>query len=475
MFLTHSVDRSSSRSLDKEVVHPEKAPLESRESLEKRLVRKIDIRMSMLVVIFILNFIDRSNAAVARLRGFEEDLGLTGAQYPTVLSIFFVGYILVMVPSNMFLNHIGRPSVYLPACTILWGVVSLLTGQQYLIFTGALLCRFFLGLIESSFLPGALLTLSAWYKSDELGLRNCLLFCGLLVSTAFGTLMASGILDGMEGKLGQAAWRWLFYIEGSATIVIAIPAMFILPDFPNHPSSAKWLTPEELELAKARMTEENESTKNTQVTKREGLMMALRDWKVWWLCLCTTGYQLSICYNQFLPTLLQTLGYSRLTTLILCAPPAFVSAVFTFYVARHSDKTKSRFAHIAASLFLSILGFMISMVTMNQGARYFAIFLMFLTMGGWVTLLAWVTNSISSPSPKRAVALGLTCACSQLGSLAGSYVFPKQWGPTYRNSYGISIAAATLTMIMCFIFRLHLAELNRKANQHGKDTFKYIV
>ena len=124
----------------------------------------------------------------------------------------------------MFLNHMGKPSIYLPVCMALWGLISVLTGVTHN-FVGVLSARFFLGICESTFLPvgvtrelcfahvfmelqGALFLLSKWYKRSELGLRTAILSCGSMLSNAFGSLIASGILDGMEGVLGQAAWRW---------------------------------------------------------------------------------------------------------------------------------------------------------------------------------------------------------------------------------------------------------------------------
>ncbi|KAG6908499.1 hypothetical protein DXG01_004433 [Tephrocybe rancida] len=158
--------------------------------LEKKFLRKLDLRMSVMIVMYMMCSVDRGNVAAARLQGLEKDLGLKGAQYPTVLSIFLVGFVLMMVPSNMFLNYFERPSIYLPGCAIAWGSICIASG-----------------IAEASFIPGALLVLSTWYKQDELGLRGAILFCGVLLGTAFGTLMASGILEGMDGKLGQPAWK----------------------------------------------------------------------------------------------------------------------------------------------------------------------------------------------------------------------------------------------------------------------------
>lgn len=149
----------------------------------------------------------------------------------------------------MVLNYIGRPSLYLPCAMIIWGVLSCLTGITTN-FVGVVLCRFFLGFIEAAFFPGALLLLSKWYTRKELALRTSILFSklfslcarrselrffavGNLSSNAFNGLIAAGVLNNMQGVLGHAAWRWLFQIEGAATVAFAFVSMLILPDFPE--------------------------------------------------------------------------------------------------------------------------------------------------------------------------------------------------------------------------------------------------
>jgi MFS family permease len=158
-------------------------------------------------------------------------LGLTEAQYQTGLSILFVGtsrpqtspmtsliltqrkkkgYIIAQVPSNILLNYIGRPSLYLGAATVCWGLVSTLTSQVRS-YRGIVAARFFLGIVEAPFFPGALFYLSKWYTKEEMAKRNAIFFAGSLVSGAFGSLIAAGILSGLSGSLGMAAWQW--YVE----------------------------------------------------------------------------------------------------------------------------------------------------------------------------------------------------------------------------------------------------------------------
>ncbi|KAG6817447.1 hypothetical protein H0H87_008615 [Tephrocybe sp. NHM501043] len=257
-------------------------------------------------------------------------------------------------------------------------------------FFGALCTRFFLGFVEAAFFPGALFLLSKWYKKNELSRRTAFLYCGNLISNAFGSLIASGILDTMDGVLGFTAWRWLFFVEGSLTVLVAISAIFILPDFPESPCD--WLTPAERALAMHRMIEDTgieadasthestgtiaedalEVTKQTSETER-GLRLALADWKVWWLTLSIGVMTISLTFNAFFPTLCATLGYNTTTTLLLCAPPWIFSTIVTVFVSSHSDRAGERFWHIATPLFVGGLGFLISILTMNTVFRYLSL------------------------------------------------------------------------------------------------------
>ncbi|KAK1224397.1 hypothetical protein PQX77_012693 [Marasmius sp. AFHP31] len=443
---------------------------EARRKLEKKLLRRIDLRMSILIVIYILNYIDRNNAAAARSRGLEDDLKLEGQEFPTLLSILYVGYILMQIPSNMFLNWIGRPSLYLPACMLLWGLISVLTGVTHN-FVGALLTRFFLGFVEAAFFPGALFLLSKWYRRDEIGLRTAILACGNLISNAFGNLLASGILS-MGTQLGHAAWRWLFYIEGGITMAVAIAAMFILPDFPE---TTRWLSPLERKLAMQRMEEDagvGDAGETETGGRLHGLWLCFTDWKVWWYAFALTSIVVALSFNAFFPTLTDTLGYPKTVSLLLCAPPWAFATIVAFIVSRHSDKTGERFWHIAIPYAFGIVGFVIAISTMNTAARYIALFLMAQAYAGFIVLLAWISNTFIRPPSKRAVALAFINAFSQLGNVAGSYVWPKRWDPTYRYSYAICISTAGVAIIMAFVMKLHLTSLNKKMDAEERDSEK---
>ncbi|KAG6814214.1 hypothetical protein H0H92_000891 [Tricholoma furcatifolium] len=340
---------------------------EARQRLERKLLWKIDLRMSIMVVIYILNYIDRNNAGAARLKGFEADLKLKG------------------ITRN---------------------------------FVGALLTRFFLGFVEAAFFPGALFLLSKWYKKEELGLRTAILYGGNIISNAFGSLLASGILSRMQNKLGHAAWRWLFYIEGSLTVAISIIVIFVLPDFPTNTRS---LSPEERALAIRRM-EEDAGVGDEEETEGEGsgFWLAITDIKAWWLAFALTSQVVALSFNAYFPTLSATLGYNTTVSLLLCAPPFVFTVIVAGFLSHHSDKVGERFYHIVASYGLGIVGFIIAISTMNTAARYVSLFLMAQSYAGFIVHYAWISNTFPRPPSKRAVALALINAFSQLGNIAGS-------------------------------------------------------
>lgn len=273
-----------------------------RAAVEKKLKRKLDARCGLFVLIYIMNYLDRNNIAAARLKGLQDDLKLDATQYATCLSILYVGYILMQVPSNMFINRIQRPSLYISCAMLLWGLISTLSGNAT-DFKSMVVIRFFLGFIEAAFLPGALLILSKWYTRRELTTRNAILFCGNLISNAFSALVGAGVLSNMQGVLGHAAWRWLFWIEGAVTMGVAISAAFILPDLPHN---ARGFTEEERAVAQLRMIEDvgEADTDAAEDGAFGGLWMAVADPKIYVMMLTFTAYVVGLSFNAFFVSLI---------------------------------------------------------------------------------------------------------------------------------------------------------------------------
>ncbi|WVQ84894.1 hypothetical protein IAT38_007057 [Cryptococcus sp. DSM 104549] len=453
--------RSDAASLQKphDVEHGEDAVDPRRKAIEKKLVRKLDMRCSLFILLYIMNYLDRNNISSARLKGLQADLKMTDTEYSTCLSILYVGYILMQIPSNMIINRISRPSWYIGGAMLIWGMISTCSGVVKS-FGGMVAIRFMLGFIEAAFLPGALLILSKWYTRRELTLRNALLFSGNLISNAFAALVAAGVLSNMEGVLGHAAWRWMFYIEGAATMFFALLCPLILPDLPTN---TRGFSAEELEVAQLRLLEDvgEADQDSAEDGVMDGLIMAVKDYKIYVMMLTLTAYVVGLSFNAFFPSLTQTLGFGYVPTLLMSAPPWVFACIVAFINSWHSDRTQEKFWHIVVPILFGVVGFIISMATLNTAGRYVALFLQAQSYAGFIVFYSWISSSFPRPPAKRAVAIAMVNAFSQLGNIAGSYVWGlKENG--YRKSYGIVLSMFGVTIAGCFIFRWILLGLNRK-------------
>ncbi|PYH49411.1 putative MFS transporter [Aspergillus saccharolyticus JOP 1030-1] len=461
---------------------------EERQEAERALVRKIDLRLlPMLIIMYILNYLDRNNIAAAKLAGLQEDLNLVGMQYQTCVSILFVGYLLMQIPSNLLLNKVGKPALYLPGSMLLWGIISTCTAgaQSY---AGLVVVRFFLGFVEAAYFPGCLYFLSAWYTRKELGFRTAALYSGSLLSGAFSGLIAAGITDGMDYKMGLRSWRWLFIIEGAITIVVAFTSVFILPNFPRTTS---WLTEEEKQLAAWRLEEdigEDDWVDSEQQTFMHGVKLAFTDIKTYLLILLILGIVSSASVTNFFPTVVKTLNYGNIETLCLTAPPYCLAVITAFTNAWHADRTGERYFHITLPLYISVAAFILAAATTSVAPRYVAMMLMVPSFyASYVVALGWISSTLPRPASKRAAALaGINCI-SNLSSVYASYMYPDSDAPRYITAMTVNCVTAVLAILAATALRFVLVRLNKKLDrgegissgevpgQAGSRGFRFLV
>ncbi len=190
-----------------------------------RARRKMDWRVTpALMLLWLANFIDRSNVGNAKIAGADKDLGIVGLQWNTMLAVFYITYIAVELFSNNILKRVGGNN-HLSAITLGWGMVTCLTAvaQNY---AGMIAIRLAMGLLEGGLLPGITLYLSMLYNRHAIQRRISFFYAGASLAGSFGGLLASGLTT---AKVGIAGWRFLFLIEGVITIVFAIIARILLP------------------------------------------------------------------------------------------------------------------------------------------------------------------------------------------------------------------------------------------------------
>ncbi|KAF5502019.1 MFS transporter prlL [Colletotrichum aenigma] len=409
------------------------------EEEEKALVKKIDLfLMPTIWLMYLLSYMDRTNIGNAKIAGMADDIGLSSSQYSIVLVVFFIGYVLFEPPSNMILVR-TRPSLYLPFIMALWGVLTCIMSvvKEY---HHLIVLRVFVGIMESGFAPGILLIISSWYRRGEQSRRFAVFMSAAILSGAFGGLLAGAITSGLEGAHGIRGWRWLFIVEGVATIGWAGISAFILLDFP---ATSTRLTPREREIAVARLQEDNVTVRNAdeKLGKGKSFMLALRDWRTWGFIF---GYMVivgSSTLSYFYPTLVHGLGFTSTVQAQYMTVPIYAFAfVCTAITGYFGDKIPDhRGLVIAAWLAFSMITSIIVCVVYNFTARY--ILLVLMAAGLWASnamSLSFASSTFGSMDAEvRAIALALMNALGNLAQIYGAYLFPTDDAPKYLMGFGV--------------------------------------
>lgn len=217
-------------------------------------------------------------------------------------------------------------------------------------------------------------------------------------------------------------------MEGAVTIIVAFAGYLLLP---NYPSNTPFLSGEERALAIWRLSREvNGQEDAVEESVFVGMKAAFADPKVYLLVFIQTAAVVSMSFTYFFPSIVKTLGFPRIETLLLTAPPYFLAFLFSITNSWHSGRTGEHCFHIVTACVVSAVGQIISMSTHRTGPRYFAMFLQALgAFSAFQLILSWVSATIPRPKAKRAVALALATAVSNASNIATAYLYPKWDAP----------------------------------------------
>lgn len=279
-----------------------------------------------------------------------------------------------------------------------------------------------------------------------------------MLSGAFGGLFAAGIAAAFENNRIES-WRWLFIIEGAATVVFAIATGFTIPDWP---ATTKWLSTEEKALGTIRLVEDA-GAEEEDMTTMGALKMASKDYRVWMCILGQVCIQAVASLTNFLPTLVQEFGFGTIHTLLLTAPPYILTTFVCLYTSWHSDRLSARSPFIAGPTLVGIVGIIITVATTHTGARYFALFLMLPGTYGCLQISnAWMANIAARPRKKRAISLAMNNSFGNSALVWTPYLYPKSQGPRYTTAWGVNLGLATLCVASVIALRFCLARDNKK-------------
>ena len=382
---------------------------------EPALYRRLRWRLvPYLLLLYVIAWFDRVNISFAALQ-MNADLGLGSAVFGFGAGIFFIGYALFEVPSNLILTRVGARR-WMARIMVTWGLLSIammFVEGKWSFYA----LRFALGVAEAGFLPGILYYLSAWFPKQERARAVSWFMLGIPLSTVFGGPLA-GMLLGLDGWHGLQGWQWLFVLEGIPAVIFGVVTWMWLPDTPRD---VRWLSASEQEHVMSRLTDEAATTRARHVGAGS-LRFALTHPTVWLLCLvlfcCQTG---SYGLNLWIPQIVKGLsGQSDLMVGFISAIPYIAAALAMLWCGWSSDRSGERFLHVAVPSFIGAAGFAASAFLLSPVPGMIA--LTIAAMGDLCTRGPfWALPSRFLSGSALAAGIALINTMGSLGGFVGPY------------------------------------------------------
>ena len=414
-------------------------------SIEDRLYAKIAWRtVPILILAFLASYLDRVNVGFAKLQ-MSTDLGLSDAVYGVGAGVFFLGYFLFEVPSNLMLHRVGART-WLARIMITWGICSALTMlvRTPWEFYGA---RLLLGLAEAGFMPGVIYYLSAWFPAHRRGRVVGLFFIGLALAGVLGGPVSGFILRSCSGLYGLAGWQWLFLLEALPSIAVGIALYVVLQD---RAADVHWLSAEEKSILVAELAQERMGKPPLPVrslfTNRYLLLMT-GIFFIGNLCLYGLGF--------WLPSLIAASGVKDPFTIgLMAALPSLCGIATMVLVSRSSDHFHERRWHLAFVFALGAVGLALSVLWANSPA--WALFaLCVATMGLYaIPPLFWNLPTAMLSGMAAAAGLALINSFANLSGFFGPAIIGWTVQATGSTGAAILFLAATLVLGVVMILAI---------------------
>ncbi|NNM64114.1 MAG: MFS transporter [Burkholderiales bacterium] len=422
-------------------------PLASRgaSTFESATYTKVGWRLiPFLMLCYFVAYLDRVNVGFAQLQ-MKSDLGFSDAVYGFGAGIFFLGYFLFEVPSNLVLHRVGA-RIWIARIMITWGLISALT---MVIQTPAMfyVARFLLGLAEAGFFPGIVLYLTYWYPAARRSQMTAWFMSAVALSGLIGGPVSGWILHSFHGHGGLAGWQWLFLLEGAPAVVLGVVVLLFLD---NGIAQARWLTDAEKTLLQDRIA--SEARTKTHVSA----LQALASPRVWLLALVYFSVVMGLYGLGFwLPLLFKTTGVNDpLTIGWLVAIPYGVSIVAMILVGRHSDAKRERRWHVAIPALLGALGLLLS--TLWTDNTLGAVLTLTLATCGIMTVLPlfWSLPTAFLTGTAAAAGIALINALGNLAGFFGPSIVGWVKQATRSTNGGVLVLAGF--MVLCALLVLSL-------------------
>jgi MFS transporter, ACS family, tartrate transporter len=384
---------------------------------DKMIIRKITRKLIPFIgLLYIVCYLNRINVGFAAL-AMNQDLGFSDAVYGFGAGIFFIGYFIFQIPSNLMLEKVGVRKWIAPIA-VLWGLVSMATmfvRDQYTFYT----LRFLLGIAESGFFPGMMLYLTYWFPDKERGKAISLFLLGIPISIVIGGPL-SGFLLMLDGTMGLAGWQWLFLLEGLPAVIMGLMVTSYLDD---KPENAGWLSEDEKKRLSDMLRKEQGQSEQAVTGEKLKLRHIVGNEKV----LLFSAIHITIVTGLYgvtlwIPKIIgQFSGLNNSIASSLSAIPYFAAAFSMVMVASHSDKTSERHWHYFVPVCIGAAGLLLSI---TADTPVFALISLTIAAAGILGALGpfWALPTAYIRGVYAAGGIAMVNAVGNLGGFLGPYI-----------------------------------------------------
>jgi ACS family tartrate transporter-like MFS transporter len=416
---------------------------------EAVVFRKVSLRLlPFLFLLYVINLIDRANVSMTRLQMVDQQNILDEAAYSLGAGIFYIGYLLFEVPSNLILLRVGARA-WIARILGSWGLIS--AAMMFVAGPWSFgILRVLLGVAEAGFFPGIIYYLSDWFPARVRARTVAQFMLGGVISSMVGNPLSGYILERMDQVCGLWGWQWVFLLEGLPAVVLGFVTLGYLTD---RPDQARWLTVAE----RTWLTQQIENDRgNRPHSRSHSLAAAVVDLRVWLLIAIYFAAAMGDnSYGFYIPTFLKSQFPDRHPDRIgyLAAAPSVIAMIGMVLVGRHSDRTGDRRWHLACSAFTAASGWlMIALIASGRLAvpgldsRWLFVAGMTVTLAGMKCMLPmfWTLPPLFLSGAAAAGGIALINSVANLGGMLGPYITGQLQIATGDFTAGYLVMAATL-------------------------------